>query len=351
MSWRNGIISRFRFFDFKMLLKTLDILIQEVKRSFGTGIIFLKAYFFFLPIVATAQVDTTLKDFFPMHIGDYWEYEMLSDAGNSYVRWFHRVIGDTIMPNGKRYFTVLESDINSSSPDTIYHFYRIDDSLQVFKYLETGECSDLEMLRFKLSVPDSAVWETCTPPDYPFRLRGLLATYDKYYAIMGRSLATRTYCDVEYDSTTNEMIFCPIGPPVAFLARELGIAGWYFEASGDAYLVGAIIDGNQYGTITNVKQENATSAKSGLFRNYPNPFNPETTIVFELERAGHVRLSIFNLLGQEITVLIDGEKAAGQYSISWDGSDRTGNKVSGGLYIYRLTGRTFDYTGRLMLLR
>lgn len=75
----------------------------------------------------------------------------------------------------------------------------------------------------------------------------------------------------------------------------------------------------------------------GLGQNYPNPFNPSTTIRYALPEAAHVRLVVYNTLGQEVRVLIDAAQAAGRHAIAWDGRDAFGRRTATGLYIYRLT--------------
>jgi len=73
-----------------------------------------------------------------------------------------------------------------------------------------------------------------------------------------------------------------------------------------------------------------------LFPNYPNPFNPHTSIAFSLPEAQAISLKIYNSKGQLLNCLIDQEYPAGKHSISWDGRDARGHKVSSGIYFYRL---------------
>ena len=71
-----------------------------------------------------------------------------------------------------------------------------------------------------------------------------------------------------------------------------------------------------------------------LHQNYPNPFNPMTTIAYDLSQSGHTRVSVLNLLGQEVAILTDGYLDAGQYHIIWNGRDSAGSPVnSGGLLL------------------
>ena len=69
---------------------------------------------------------------------------------------------------------------------------------------------------------------------------------------------------------------------------------------------------------------------------YPNPFNPATTLRYELPEAGEVRLTIYNTVGQAVRELVSGRQAAGGYAIVWDGRDRAGRAVASGLYVVRM---------------
>ena len=84
--------------------------------------------------------------------------------------------------------------------------------------------------------------------------------------------------------------------------------------------------------------------------NYPNPFNPSTIIPYQLPVAAHVRLQVFNLLGQRIATLVDGEQPAGFHSARWDGTDAAGRAVGAGVYLYRLVSGQRVATERMVLV-
>ena len=84
--------------------------------------------------------------------------------------------------------------------------------------------------------------------------------------------------------------------------------------------------------------------------NYPNPFNPSTIIPYQLPVAAHVRLQVFNLLGQRIATLVDGEQPAGFHSARWDGTDAAGRAVGAGVYLYRLQSGSRVATERMVLV-
>ena len=89
-----------------------------------------------------------------------------------------------------------------------------------------------------------------------------------------------------------------------------------------------------------------------LYDNYPNPFNPSTTIRYTLTgpKESIVSLTVYNQLGQEVRSLVYETQPAGAYTVSWDGTDAAGNRVSSGIYFYRLYGRAIDQCKKMLLL-
>ncbi|MBN2088151.1 S8 family serine peptidase [candidate division KSB1 bacterium] len=88
-----------------------------------------------------------------------------------------------------------------------------------------------------------------------------------------------------------------------------------------------------------------------LFPNYPNPFNPATTITFQVPLETQVQIRIYNLLGESVCVLTDQMYKTGRYKIAWDGKDKMGQPVSTGLYFYQMKSEQFTTTRRLLLLK
>lgn len=104
--------------------------------------------------------------------------------------------------------------------------------------------------------------------------------------------------------------------------------------------------------VTSVASQESTAPDDFvLAQNYPNPFNPETTIRYTLPQGSEVNLSVYNLLGQRITTLVDRKQTRGSHHISWNGRDQKGLRVSSGLYIYELQAGGFTLVRRMLLLR
>jgi len=83
-----------------------------------------------------------------------------------------------------------------------------------------------------------------------------------------------------------------------------------------------------------------------LRQNYPNPFNPSTTIKYELPRSSEVRLSVYDMLGREVAILVNERMNAGVHEVKFDGSG-----LASGVYLYRMWAGEFVATKRLLLLK
>lgn len=103
------------------------------------------------------------------------------------------------------------------------------------------------------------------------------------------------------------------------------------------------------GTVVSIDTPNRSDLplETRLNGNYPNPFNPSTRIGYELATAGAVRLSVYDILGREVAVLVNQERAAGRYEVSFDASG-----LSSGVYLYRLQlGGHMVSTRRMTLVK
>ncbi len=97
--------------------------------------------------------------------------------------------------------------------------------------------------------------------------------------------------------------------------------------------------------------KNVNPDNFALEQNYPNPFNPTTTIGFHINAPGLVRLSIFNMLGQEVRTLVNDYKPIGSYQAIWDGRDNNGNVMPTGHYFYKLQAGSETLMKRMTLVK
>lgn len=111
----------------------------------------------------------------------------------------------------------------------------------------------------------------------------------------------------------------------------------------DIYLQRVDSDG---GFPVGARERDVVAGSFRLHRNYPNPFNPTTTIEFTLKRAARVELEVFNALGERVTTLLEGERAAGLHRAAFDGSN-----LASGVYFYRLSTPFGDAVGKAALVK
>jgi 1,4-alpha-glucan branching enzyme len=144
---------------------------------------------------------------------------------------------------------------------------------------------------------------------------------------------------------------------------------WYDYFSGDSLYIlrtdtTITVKPGDYHIFTTVKlpkpdigSENGSGGGSNpvtdysIEQNYPNPFNSGTIIIYKIKSPSFVTLKIYDLLGREVITLVKQEQVNGEYKIMWDGNDNFGNKVSSGVYFYRIDTGDFSAIKKMMLLK
>ncbi len=122
---------------------------------------------------------------------------------------------------------------------------------------------------------------------------------------------------------------------------------------GTEYSRGTVKEGNE--NVNSLNNEIPT--EYALSGNFPNPFNPTTTIKYALPTESNVELKIYDLMGREIRTLVNGNDGIGYKEIMWDGKNNSGNQVSSGIYLYRLVakslenGKVFEKSAKMILMK
>ena len=88
-----------------------------------------------------------------------------------------------------------------------------------------------------------------------------------------------------------------------------------------------------------------------FLKNYPNPFNPTTTISFEIGESGKAKVEIFNVKGQKIKTLLNQKMKVGNHSVIWNGNDSNNKRVSSGMYFYKITVNGNQQTNKMLMLK
>jgi hypothetical protein len=114
-----------------------------------------------------------------------------------------------------------------------------------------------------------------------------------------------------------------------------------------------VMNGLDLAQVTDIAEFEAKPVPTvySLSQNFPNPFNPTTTIGYAIPQTGQVELAIFNTAGQKVRTLVSEEQSAGFYKMVWDGRNEMGESVGSGVYIYRLHSGSFSKTAKMNLIK
>jgi photosystem II stability/assembly factor-like uncharacterized protein len=214
------------------------------------------------------------------------------------------------------------------SPDSGYGFYASGSQLALSRTNDGGLSWNPEIQSY---IYPSYIYQTEHHPDYTYLLeRGFYVGFDE-------SIYPFDFSEWKDGSYTVLK---------SFLAKESAAFSFYDRTNG------WMAAGRK---VFRIREESVTSSGSAaeniphqfeLFNNYPNPFNPVTKIIYKIPETGKIKLSIFDILGNEIAVLVNEEKGAGEYQVEWNASG-----FSSGVYFYRLTAGEFSSAKKLLLMK
>ncbi|MFA4923329.1 MAG: T9SS type A sorting domain-containing protein [Ignavibacteriaceae bacterium] len=304
----------------------------------------------FLPTFLFAQVDSLkeLLNYYPLQTGNYWEYQSYweqmpfppTDSSSQSIE----VIGDTLLENGHTYKILLINDITPHQ----YQYNRFEriDSLTgcVYRYINDTTANHEYM-------SDSLFAE---PGDTIYSSRDRMTTFGYY---LTRCLSVKN--DSVYGVPTQlktffDQSFIP-GATYTFAKGFGELYGSVCELGcGYSFLVYAKINGKEYGKkITSINSDEKFSPNLfTLYQNYPNPFNPSTVISWQLAVGSYVTLKVYDILGNEVATLINEEKQAGNYKVTFNPQQTTNNQqLSSGIYFYTLRASNFVQNRKMILLK
>jgi hypothetical protein len=278
-------------------------------------------------IDAFPQIDTTRKEFYPLHVGDIWQYK-----NETFQLLTARIRSDTVIDNIK-YYVFETVGLKTSGGIT-----RVDSLIRVEIY--GGSSKGEPCIIYKLAEPDSTIWEICFNPG------GFLGTpLIRFNNIFEANIFGQRREIMHFDfGGTLEGEEWTYG---AMLAKGIGVVEERYYEGGYSILQGAIIDGVQYGNIVSIGNFSETIPKEiTLYQNYPNPFNPSTKIRYEISKTTYVKLEVINILGESIEILAEQIKHPGSYEVEFNASS-----LSSGVYIAVLRTPGHVSTRTMMLIK
>lgn len=301
----------------------------------------MKTYYIIISLLIATfcfpQIDTTKKDFYPLKIGNLWQYR---NETNHIAT--EKIIGDTLI-DGYFYYSLANLyNISSTVPK------RIDSLLRVitrwggpFWGDTCGGNTPYESSVYHLNEEDSTAWEICD--GFTGIIGDQLVRFNRI-RIMNIFGQPREVMEFDYGGAF-------MGDTIWFygarLVKGIGIIEERYYEGSYWILQGCIIDGIQYGTVvSNDELPEQTPTQIVLHQNFPNPFNPSTSIYYEINNRQFVTIKVYDVLGKEIAILVNEEKSVGNYKVEFNASN-----LASGIYYYQLIAGEFVETKKMILLK
>jgi hypothetical protein len=260
--------------------------------------------------------------YYPLAIGNEWFFNDLEEYGHK------KIVTDTLFPNGYRYYALNRDDFAGG-------MYVRADSHYVYYY--------------------DAIYGKEVPA---FKLDDKIGNKRLFTGMKGFYYSTILSIDTVllFGERTRVIHYRQDG----IIQRDISLsdkfglisAAYYGDPpapwpDGVSNLIGCIIDGKKYGIVLSVNTSSTIPIVGfALHQNYPNPFNPSTTISFSLPSRSYVTLKIFDVMGRDVSTIVNEEIPAGSYARQWNAAS-----MPSGVYFYRLQSGGYSETKSLVLLR
>lgn len=182
-------------------------------------------------------------------------------------------------------------------------------------------------------------------------LTGQISSYD------GFTLEESPYLDL-YNEQRSDIYQYSIPPGSSIPVQVSFTPTAEFDYDGELIVTGNSVNTGEIrikveaaGGVLSADEDLMFPLVTELKHNYPNPFNPATTIAFSLETASDVTVEIYNIRGQKVNILLNEKLPAGNHSVIWDGRDSSGRSVSSGVYLYRMVTPEYNSIRRMLFLK
>jgi len=296
-------------------------MLQRISRTLVLGLISVS--------FVSGQIDTLdAVSYLPMQIGNKWQYHYYASGEDfGFVLW--EITDIVTKDNGLTYFE-FNPRLYHTGWFPVRHHLRIDTTtLSVMSYDQGEGCPNNEMKIADLAPADTSEYtDTCFHfTEYP----------DSAFYISELNLYSHSY---HIYNINNDFV----------LSEGIGFTYQYsFDHPWNNFkyqLSAAQIDSVQYGDFVSTVEQANQPKSFKVDQNYPNPFNPTTTISYELPQQSDVQITIYNLLGKQVTTLLSETQDAGLQSIQWNATN-----VPSGMYFYQIRAGDYVQTRKMVLLK
>lgn len=298
------------------------------------------------------QVDSVR--WYPLDIGNYWEYYRI-DANNppDYKQYiFEEIIGDTLISNEEYKILKKSSYDGKYIFATRYKYYR-ESKNKIYEWLKQslyGEnCPNAEYLKFDFNnLSDTTIWPICTIDDTTFLARSFLRDQLHYVDAINKVLPAKLFENLVVES--NDSLWNPMGGypdlGVISISKGIGIDTRNIWEAGQFFLQGGIIANQTFGVITDIESDKNIVPEQLSISTFPNPFNNRVTLNIEIPTPGQTELTIYNILGEKVEIILNEYKHAGKHFLNYNAE----NLISG-TYIVSLKQNGLITNKKIVLLK
>jgi hypothetical protein len=288
-------------------------------------------------------------------------YAVRSSLTESQILKIHSLQGDSYL-----YYSLDLPDMVAIAFDTLGTLYGAMEAGDIYsidlpygphQYVSTAQ---IEITAITFDPMTNELWAT--------RKGGFGQKKDKIYKIDLATGDTTLVGETGFNKVINDLAFDENGVLYGIKDAVLKVSDLFTidVNTGEGTIIGSVglkaLTGLAYaetGIVNDVKideDNNTVPTDFAISQNYPNPFNPSTSIEFSVPVNSNVTLTIYNLLGQVVTTLVNEEISAGNYNVIWNGEDQSGFKVSSGIYLYKMqatgtNGNEFQQIRKMVLLK
>ncbi len=276
-------------------------------------------------------IDTIALKYFPMAVGNVYKFHFGSSSGYQY-NYKIRIVKDTII-NSRKYFVA-----NNYFPGAAGQILRLDSNSGNFYVRSNSYCSysPFEELTDSLRARKGDSTLVCTsyvPKHY--------CIDTGYSTLFGNQIKTKTFKRSTTESTSTITYGMNFGIVSATYSD--------FWALASESLLGCYVNGVLYGDTVLTDVENKSSeipSSYALSQNYPNPFNHSSIFKFQCSMKGHVNISVYDITGREVRMLVNETLQPGTYEVRFDGSG-----LNSGIFFYRLVSGKISIIRKMILIK
>ncbi len=293
-----------------------------------------------LTFVDSLQLDETAL------VSDLWLYEANNGWSDSFGNGFLYAYDDGVLPmryNHNTYFEFRPGELLIE--DTGWYDSRTIKKVSENRIIGARESYEMGPLDVLGSVElDETGWHGIGPVSIDCEYRGCFSSQGHYLLFGNNGVSNKL---VVYDEDLNIVHQVdPFNIANTYYPMDTYFNMLFFREYNSNSIFYSVFD------VIVPNSDNVNPVLMGITTsNYPNPFNPTTTIEYSVPEKGNVRIDIYNILGQRVNSLVNSEHSKGTHTIQWDGKDSDNNTLSSGIYFYKVSQNGKSVTKKIVMMK